>query len=129
MFCEIFVRDGKKQHRWKQVSNQKWLWILQIRFRGSIPSVPGFCASSFRSSFEKAFNGLLRSHSQEKEAKGSRLSEGKYPMSFSLYKILCAKIMADVSKEAIFAHAFLTLNWNLVCRSKNTVFIDRTTAR
>ena len=42
--CEIFVRDGKKQHRWKQVSKQKLLWILQIRFRGSIPSVPGFFA-------------------------------------------------------------------------------------
>ena len=34
-------------------------------------------------------------------------------------------MMADGSKEAIFAHAFLTLTWNLVCRSKNTVFIHR----
>ena len=46
-------------------------------------------------------------------------------MPFALYKQLCAKMMADGSKEAIFAHAFLTLTWNLVCRSKNTVFIHR----
>ena len=44
-------------------------------------------------------------------------------MQFSLYKLLCAKMMACGSKEAIFAHAFLTLTCNLVCRSKNTVFI------
>ena len=42
-----FFQGGKKQHRWKQVSKQKWLWILQIRFQVSIPSVPGFYASSF----------------------------------------------------------------------------------
>ena len=30
----------------------------------------------------KAFKGFLRAHSQEKEAKGSHLSEGKDPMSF-----------------------------------------------
>ena len=34
-------------------------------------------------------------------------------------------MMADGSKEAIFAHIFLTLTWNLVCHSKNTVFIHR----
>ena len=32
-------------------------------------------------------------------------------------------MMADGSKEAIFTHTFLTLTWNLVCRSKNTVLI------
>ena len=46
-------------------------------------------------------------------------------MTFSLYKRLCAKMMADGLKEAIFAHAFLALTWNIVCRSKNTVFIHR----
>ena len=71
----------------------------------------------------KAFKGLLRAHSQEKEAKGSRLSEGEDPMPFALYKRLCAKMMADGSKDAIFSHTFITLNWNLVCRSKNKVFI------
>ena len=75
----------------------------------------------FEAALTNAFRGFLRAHSQEKEAKGSRLLEGKDPMPISLYKRLCAKMMADGSKEAIFAHAFLTLTWNLVCSSKNTV--------
>ena len=57
---------------------------------------------AFEAALTKAFKGLLQAHSQEKEARGSRLSEGKYPMPFSLYKQLCAKMMAYGSKEAIF---------------------------
>ena len=34
-------------------------------------------------------------------------------------------MMVYGSKEAIFAHAFLTLTWNLVCPSKSTVLIHR----
>lgn len=44
-------------------------------------------------------------------------------MSFTLYNFLCEKMVQDGRKEAIFAHAFLTLTWNLCCRSKNTVYI------
>ena len=44
-------------------------------------------------------------------------------MSFDLHKYLCKKMIKDGSKGAIFAHAFLTLTWNLMCRSKNTVHI------
>eukprot|EP00979_Chaetoceros_neogracilis_P018584 scaffold10852_cov1569-Chaetoceros_neogracile.AAC.1 len=80
---------------------------------------------AFEAELTTQFKGLLRARAEEKEAKGSRLSEGKDPMPFALYKRLCAKMMADGSKDAIFAHAFLTLTWNLVCRSKNTVFIHR----
>ena len=65
-----------------------------------------YVPQAFEAAFTKAFEGLLRAHSQEKELKGSYLSEGKYPMPFSLYKRLCAKIMADGSKEATFVHAF-----------------------
>ena len=80
----------------------------------------------FESALTKAYKGLLRAHVKEQEGKGSCLWEGKDPMLFALsYKQLCAKMMADGSKDAIFAHAFLTLTWNLVCCSKNTVFICR----
>ena len=79
----------------------------------------------FEAELTTLFKGLLRAHAQEKEKNGSRLAEGKDPMPFALYKILCKKMMADPTKEAIFAHAFLTLTWNLICRSKNTVYIHR----
>ena len=32
-------------------------------------------------------------------------------------------MIEDPGGNAIFAHAFLTLTWNLICRSKNTVHI------
>ena len=61
VFVDFFFRDGKKKHIWKKLSNQKWLWILHIRFQGSIPLVPGFCASSFRSRFDKILQGFATS--------------------------------------------------------------------
>ena len=98
-------------------------------YRSTFKDLYHQCQVSVDQAFEayltKAFKVLLRAHSQEKEAKGSCLLEGKDPMTFTLYKRLCTKMMADGSKEAIFAHAFLTLTWNLVCRSKNIVFIHR----
>lgn len=72
---------------------------------------------------KQKFKGLLRGHAEEKQEKGGRLAEGKDPMSFPLYTFLCKKMVQDGSKEAVFAHAFLTLTWNLICRSKNTVHI------
>ena len=79
----------------------------------------------FEAELSTKLKGLLRAHAEEKEAKGHRLSEGKDPMPFALFKLLCEKMMEDGSKTAIFAHSFLTLTWNLVCRSKNTVYIHR----
>ena len=40
----------------------------------------------FEAALTKAFKGLLQAHFQVKEAKKSRLSEGKNPMPFALYK-------------------------------------------
>jgi len=46
-------------------------------------------------------------------------------MHFSVYEKLCTWLVKDGSKEAIFSWAFLTLTWNLCCRSKNTILIHR----
>ena len=62
---------------------------------------------------------------QEKEESSGRLTEGKDPMSIAFYKIIRKKIIEDGSKESIFTHAFFTLAWNLIIRSKNTVHIHR----
>ena len=64
---------------------------------------------AFEAELTTRFKGLLQARAKEKEERGSRLSEGKDPMPFALYKRLCAKMLADESKDAIFAHAFLTL--------------------
>ena len=81
--------------------------------------------SVFEKDLGQKFKGLFRGYAQEKEEKGGRLAEGKDPMSFALYKFLCKKMVEDGSKESIFAHAFLTLTWNLICRSKNTIHVHR----
>ena len=87
------------------------------------------CGMKMRTEFESdlsiKFKGLMRGYAIEKETTGGRLAEGKDPMSFSLYQLLCKKMMSDGTKESVFAHAFLTLTWNLICRSKNTVNIHR----
>ena len=78
---------------------------------------------TFEKELTKNFRGLLRGYAAEKAETGARLTEGKDPMSFALYKFLCKKMVADGSQGAIFAHAFITMTWNLMCRSKNTVHI------
>ena len=96
-------------------------------FRSAFKELHRQCGTSIdlelEAELKEKYQGLLRGHAEEKQEKGGRLGEGKDPMSFPLYKFLCKKLVQDGSKEAIFAHAFLTLTWNLVCRSKNTVNI------
>ena len=82
-------------------------------------------SSEFESDLSVKFKGMMRGHAREKQETGGRLAEGKDPMSFSLYRLLCKRMMRDETKESVFAHAFLTLTWNLVCRSKNIVNIHR----
>lgn len=80
---------------------------------------------SFREELELCFAGLRRSLAEEKGRTGGKLGEGKRPMPFILYRKLCTWMIADGSKEALFSWAFLTLTWNLVCRSKNTTCIHK----
>jgi hypothetical protein len=61
----------------------------------------------------------------DKAENGVKLGEGKKPLPFQLYKRLCTWMVENGSKESIFSWCFLTLTWNLVCRSKNTINIHR----
>ena len=96
-------------------------------FRSAFRELHKQCGTQFDPVFEselkELYKGLLRGHADEKQKKGGRLAEGKDPMSFRLYKTLCKLMTKDSSKEAIFAHTFLTLTWNLICRRKNTANI------
>ncbi len=98
-------------------------------YRSAYKELHRQCGVTVSQNFEKQltikFKGMLRGHAEEKEQTGGRLAEGKDPMSFRLYKFLCSKMVEKGTKDSIFSHAFLTLTWNLVCRSKNTVNIHR----
>jgi hypothetical protein len=73
----------------------------------------------------KGFQGLKRKAQEYKQQLGTKLSEGKDPLPFPLYKQLCQWMIVDGSRESIFTWSFLTLTWNLICRSKNTTTIHR----
>jgi hypothetical protein len=79
----------------------------------------------FKEELERDYAGLKREAAKAKGQTGARLGEGKKPMSFLLYRKLCSWMIADGSKESLFAWCFLTITWNLVCRSKNTTSIHR----
>ena len=74
---------------------------------------------------KRLYQGLKRRSARSRGAAGKKLGEGKDPMPFELYQALCKWLLEDDSKESIFGHCFLTMTWNLMCRSKNTVGINR----
>jgi hypothetical protein len=82
-------------------------------------------SNSFKRDLEQSFAGLKRMAQVAKGKSGIKLGQGKLPMSFLLYQKLCSWMIADGSKEALFCWCFLTITWNLVCRSKNTISIHR----
>ncbi len=96
-------------------------------FRSAYKELHRQCGTSINPELEagelkEKFKGLfLRGGhvEEEKQQKGRHLAEGKKdPMSFQLCKFLCRKMVQDSGKDAIFAHVFLTLTRNLMCRSK-----------
>ena len=44
-------------------------------------------------------------------------------MSIALYKRICGWLLEYGTADGLFAHCFLTLTWNLSCRSQNTSLI------
>ena len=71
------------------------------------------------------FKGLTQKSAASKRKRGNNLTEGKEPLPFMLFCKLCEWMMHDDGSDAIFGHLFLTITWNLICRSKNTVHIHR----
>jgi hypothetical protein len=77
----------------------------------------------FYQKLKQGMTGLKNKSAEARGDKGSKLSEGKEPMPFELYRALCKWLIEDGSSESMFGHCFLTLTWNLMCRSRNTVYI------
>ena len=65
--------------------------------------------------------GMKRDVTDEKVELGGGSSEGKKRMTFEVYQLLCELFMREEDPEFAFAHAFLTLEWNLMARSENVV--------
>ena len=67
------------------------------------------------------FKGLKRRIAREKQDGDGKIQTGKTPMSFPLYRRFCEFMLKDRTLESIWARAFFTMTWNLICRSTNLV--------
>jgi len=60
---------------------------------------------------------LKKKIAKAKASSGESLEEGKRPMSFAVYQLMCQKLLESDTADALFAHTFLVLEWNLMARS------------
>jgi hypothetical protein len=65
--------------------------------------------------------GIRQQVANKKVQEGDSAIVKKKKMRFNVYKKICELFMKEEDKEFIFACAFLTLEWNLMARSKNVV--------
>lgn len=67
--------------------------------------------------------GLKKKAAAARGETGAKPCEGKRPLPFQVYCAICRWFLEDGSKDSIFAHCFITMTWNLMCRSHNTVTV------
>ena len=67
--------------------------------------------------------GMKRKVTSEKVKSGRSLEEGKKPMNFDVYKLMCKKLLQMEKDEGAFAHLFLILEWNLMARASNCLLL------
>ena len=64
-------------------------------------------------------SGLKRTVAASRAESGRSLDEGKKGMSYEVYKLICEILYKSQEDDYLFAHAFLTMEWNLLARSDN----------
>lgn len=69
------------------------------------------------------FKGIKRSIAKEQSLNNKKIQIGKDPLSFDLYGFLNEILLKQEGSDFVFAKCFLTMSWNLMCRSSNTVSI------
>lgn len=76
--------------------------------------------NEFKLKLATMFRGLKRKIAIELQEGEGRIQTGKSPISYSLYVRLNEFMLQEDSTESVFARAFMTMTWNLVCRASNT---------
>ena len=70
------------------------------------------------------FKGLKRKIARDTTAGMEKIKVGKDPISFSLYQFLCASLLKQKCKDALFTRTFLIICWNLMCRASKAFQIQ-----
>ena len=74
---------------------------------------------NFSADMTTLMQGMKRTVARDKQKKGTRVEDGKSPMTIDVYKLICEFFLGQESDESIFCHSFLTLEWNLMARADN----------
>ena len=69
-------------------------------------------------------NSLSRKIAEAKVSSGQSLDEGKKPMSFAVYQLMCRKLLESDQADTLFAHTYLVLEWNLMARAHMIADMD-----
>ena len=81
-------------------------------------------SESAEGELKEFFAGLKRQDAQKKRANGVAPTCGKNALQFGAYRALARAMMRDGRPQLLFAHCYLVLTWNLMCRSVNTANIS-----
>ncbi|KAF1322238.1 hypothetical protein FI667_g11417, partial [Globisporangium splendens] len=72
------------------------------------------------------YKGIKYKVTRHRQDTNTRLTEGKEPFTFSLYRKLAKLMLQDEGRDSIFTRLFLVVSWNLMCRAANTEAIRLT---
>ena len=96
--------------------------------RSSIMHLYRICDTEMDEMFQKCVGqyiaGMKRVVAKEKKETGQKLCEGKREMPLNVYEKNCEILVSGESDEYLFAHAFLTIECNLMARSDNVVHLS-----
>jgi len=130
-----FLSETKKNAKGTYKSNKK---VQQkapgyLKSYGGIRSALSFLftecevmpTAKFNNHMKRFMKGIRKASAKERGRKGgSSMNDGKAPMPFEVYRLLCKLLLEDEDTKSAFAHCFLTMTWNLMCRSRNTVNVQ-----
>lgn len=141
--CKIFLRAREHPPLLFDTitSDHFLLWIASIRKDDETKYNAG-TYSSHRSAFfnlfrdyeavmsthmetqlSRCFRGLKKTIAKETAQGEGKITVGKDALPVTLYCFLAKSLLQAGSREDVFAHTFMLLSWNLMCRSANTVSI------
>ncbi len=78
--------------------------------------------TEFAEKLKLFMKGMKRHVAAKKMEDGDSGIIGKKKMGFKVYEKICELFMKEEGEEFIFAHCFLTLEWNLMARLESIVF-------
>ena len=74
---------------------------------------------TYESELSQFMSGLKRTVASSRAQSGRALDEGKKGMSYEVYKKMCEILFKSDNDDFLFAHTFLTMEWNLLACSNH----------